>query len=159
MGARRSPTGVTHRAGARRRLGGRVLRYSAGSAVATVCSAVTFLVAYGAFQASPAVATVIGWLAGAAPNYWLNRTWTWRRRGRPSLTHEVLPYAAIVGFTLLIAAVATSAADSVLDGGQVSAGVRVGLVGGTFLAVYAAVFLLRFFLLDQLFQRLSRSTR
>ncbi len=128
------------------------MRYAAGSAVATVCSEVTFLVLYGLLDSSPAVASVLGWLAGAVPNYWLNRTWTWRRRGRPSIRSEVLPYAAIVGVTLLLATAATSVVHNGLTGAQVSDGVRLVLVGGTFLAVYAGVFLGRFFLLDRLFR-------
>jgi putative flippase GtrA len=121
--------------------------------VATVCSEVTFLLLYGAIDATPAVASSIGWLAGAVPNYWLNRTWTWKLRGRPSLTREVLPYVAIVLATLLVATVATSAVHAALDGSQASATVRVVLVGGTFLAVYGVMFLLRYVLLDQLFRR------
>lgn len=142
--SRRSPRGE---------LRAKILRYAAGSVVATVCSEVVFLFVYGALHAMPAVASGIGWLAGAVPNYWLNRTWTWRRRGRPSLTLEVLPYVAIVLGTLVIAVVATSLVDAALAGAQISASVRVVLVGGTFLAVYGLVFVVRFFLLDQLFRR------
>ncbi|MGI8887633.1 MAG: GtrA family protein [Nocardioidaceae bacterium] len=139
--------------GDRQELGQKILRYLAGSVVATVCSEAAFLLLYGALEATPAVASAIGWLAGAVPNYWLNRTWTWRRRGRPSLTGEVLPYVAIVLGTVLLAAVTTSFVDAALAEGQVSSGVRLALVGGTFLMVYGVVFLLRFFLLDQLFRR------
>lgn len=152
------PTAGSDRPGSRRELRATIVRYAAGSVVATVCSEVTFLLCYGALQATPAVASGVAWLAGAVPSYWLNRSWTWRRRGRPSLTREVLPYVAIVLGTLLIAALATSLVDAALAGGQVSAGVRVGLVGGTFLAVYGLVFVLRFFLLDQLFRRVPDSS-
>ncbi len=138
---------------ARRALIAKMGRYAAGSAVATVCSEVTFLALYGGFSAAPAIASGFGWLAGAAPNYWLNRSWTWRRRGRPSLTGEVLPYAGIILGTLLLAAVATSAVDATLSGSQVSDRVRLVLVGGTFLVVYGVVFVLRFVLLDRLFRR------
>lgn len=136
-----------------RKLGQKIRRYVAGSVLATVCSEAAFLLLYGALEATPAVSSTVGWLAGAIPNYWLNRTWTWRRRGRPSLTGEVLPYVAIVLGTVLLAALATSLVDSALAGAAVSSGLRVTLVGATFLAVYGAVFLLRFFLLDQLFRR------
>ncbi len=133
--------------------GRRHLRYAAGSGVATICTQVTFLVLYGALQTTPAVASVVGWLAGAVPNYWLNRSWTWGRRGRPSLTREVLPYVAIVLGTLLVATVATSAVHAALERAQVAAGVRLLLVNGTFLAVYGLMFVLRYFLLDRLFRR------
>jgi putative flippase GtrA len=135
----------------RRELGRKVFRYAAGSVVATVCSEVTFLLLYGVVHSTTVVASVVGWLAGALPNYWLNRTWTWRRRGRPSITRELAPYVAIVLGTLVLAAVATSAVDNALSGDRTSSIVRTALVGGTFLGVYAVVFLIRFFLLDRLF--------
>ncbi len=138
--------------GRRRVLRGRVLRYTAGSVVAAVCSEAAFLLLYGVFQAAPAVAATIGWLAGAVPNYWLNRSWAWGRRGRPSLTGEVLPYVAIVLGTLVVAALSTTAVHNALAGADVSGGQQTALVGGTFLAVYGLIFLLRFFLLDQLFR-------
>jgi len=131
----------------------KIFRYAAGSVVATVCSEVTFLLLYGPASASPALASTLGWLAGAVPNYWLNRSWTWQRQGRPSLTRELLPYVAIVLGTVALAVAATSIADHALSGAEVSDGLRVSLVGGTFLGVYGVVFVLRFFLLDQLFRR------
>jgi putative flippase GtrA len=136
----------------------KVLRYAAGSVVATICSEVTFLLLYGPVGASPAASSVLAWLAGAIPNYWLNRTWTWKRRGRPSLVYETLPYVAIVLVTLLLAAAATTLVDHRLTGAHVSGNVRVALVGGTFLGVYGMVFLLRFFLLEWLFRRAEASS-
>lgn len=128
----------------------KVLRYGTGSVVATVCSEVTFLLLYGVLATSTTTASVLGWLAGAVPNYWMNRTWTWGRRGRPSLRHELLPYVAIVALTLLLAVGATALVDSALAGTSSDA-LRSALVGATFLLVYVLVFVLRFFLFDRLF--------
>lgn len=141
------------RARPRRDVVTKVARYTTGSVVAAACSEVTFLLLYGAFGAGPALASVVGWLAGAVPNYWLNRSWTWRRRGRPSLRHELLPYVAIILGTVALAAAATTVVHRLLEGAGVAGEVRLLGVGGTFLAVYALVFLLRFYLLDQLFRR------
>jgi putative flippase GtrA len=137
---------------------GKILRYAAGSGVATVCTETTFIVLYGPLGAAPAVASCVAWFAGAVPNYWLNRSWTWRRRGRPSLLHEVLPYVAIILVTLFIAILATSSVDHLISGHHVAAGVRVTVVAGTYLAVYGVMFLLRFFLLDSLFRRAGIKT-
>ncbi len=135
----------------RRALDAKVWRYVTGSVVATLCSEVAFLLLYGALHAAPVVASALGWLAGAVPNYWLNRTWAWGRRGRPDLVGELLPYVSIVLSTLLLASVATSVVhDALVDTGH---GLRTVLVGGTFLAVYGVVFVLRFLLLDRLFER------
>jgi putative flippase GtrA len=136
----------------------KVLRYAAGSVVATLCSEVTFLLLYGPLGSGPGKASAAAWLAGAIPNYWLNRTWTWKRRGKPSLVGEVLPYVAIILVTLLLAALATTLVDHQLSGADVSRSVRVALVGGTFLGVYGMVFLLRFFLLEWLFRRAAASS-
>ncbi|CAA9435621.1 MAG: hypothetical protein AVDCRST_MAG35-2888 [uncultured Quadrisphaera sp.] len=135
-------------------LRGKLLRYAGGSGVAAVCSEVAFLLLYGPLGASPGVASVVGWLAGAVPNYWLNRSWTWRRRGRPSLRREVLPYVAIILATVALAVGATSAVHAA-TAGAVTGAWRVVLVNGTFLAVYALVFVLRYALLDRLFRGLE----
>jgi putative flippase GtrA len=121
--------------------------------IATVCSEVVFLALYGPAHAGTTVASVVGWLAGAVPNYWLNRSWAWRRSGRPSLHGELLPYVVIVLVTLLLATVSTGLADRLLQGAAVSESLRWALVGGTFLAVYGVLFVVRFLLLDRLFRR------
>ena len=134
----------------------KMLRYTGGSVVATVCSEVTFVALYGPLGVHPARASVVAWLAGAIPNYWLNRSWTWRRRGRPSLRNEVIPYVLIIGLTLLLATVVTHVLDERLRGADTSSSVRVTLVAAAFFAVYAVMFVLRYFLLDRLFGRLAR---
>ena len=98
--------------------------------------------------------SVVAWLAGAFPNFWLNRNWAWQRTGRPSLRHEVLPYAAIIVSTLVLATIATDLADRWLHQQGTSPSVRVPLVAAVFLGVYVVVFAVRFFLLERLFTRL-----
>ena len=132
---------------------GKVLRYGAGSVVATICSEVAFLALYGIADASTTWAAIVGWLAGAVPNYVLNRSWAWGIRGRPSLRYEVLPYLAIVLVTLGLAVVMTGAADRLVDKMDVSDLTQTLLVGTVFLGVYVVVFVVRFLLFDRLFSR------
>src|SRR3954453_1779553 len=77
-------------------LRGKLARYTGGSVVAAACSELTLLLLYGGRAVAPAWASAGAWVAGAIPNYWLNRSWTWRQRGRPSLRHEVVPYLLII---------------------------------------------------------------
>jgi putative flippase GtrA len=135
----------------RRSMMGKVVRYGTGSVVATVCSYVTFLLVYGPFGASTTWASILGWLAGAVPNYVLNRSWAWGLRGRPSLRREVLPYVVIVLVTLLLAVLTTGWADRLLDGMDISDLARTLIVSLVFLGVYAVVFIARFLLFDRLF--------
>src|SRR3954452_3718602 len=123
----------------------KLLRYAGGSAVATVSSEVTFVLLYGPLHVAPAWASVVAWLAGAVPNYWLNRSWTWRRTGRPGLRDELLPYIAIIALTLLLATLATRWTDAWLHSLDTDPTLRVALVAAVFLGVYVAMFVLRFF--------------
>jgi putative flippase GtrA len=130
----------------------RVLRYGAGSIVATVFSQVTFLVLYGPVGASTTVTSILAWLAGAIPNYFLNRSWAWERTGRPSLTRELLPYAAIIFGTLGLAILATGVGAALLDRTSISHTTETFLVWGIYFLVYVVMFALRFFLFDRLFR-------
>jgi putative flippase GtrA len=137
---------------------GRVARYGAGSIVATICSQVTFLVLYGPVGAGTTVTSTLAWLAGAIPNYFLNRSWTWGRRGRPSLTRELLPYAAIVFGTLGLAILATGLGAAALDRTSISHATETFLVWGIYFTVYVVMFGVRFFLFDRLFRPRQAAT-
>jgi putative flippase GtrA len=134
-------------------LTGKVLRFGTGSVVATVCSQATFLVVYGPLGASTTVSSVLAWFAGAIPNYWINRSWTWGRRGRPSVRRELLPYAAVVLGTLALAIVATTGVEKLLETTSISHAGQTLLVTGTYFMVYAVMFVFRFLLFDRLFTR------
>jgi putative flippase GtrA len=135
-------------------LGPKLLRYFTGSLVATGCSEATFVLLYGPVGMGTAWSSVLSWLAGAIPNFWLNRNWAWQRTGRPSLRREVAPYAAVVIVTLLLATLLTHLADRMLHQEGVASSLRVTLVAAVFLGTYVVVFAVRFFLLERLFTRL-----
>jgi putative flippase GtrA len=136
-------------------LGSKLLRYLGSSMVATVCSEVTFVVVYGPFHIGATSASLLAWLAGAVPNYWLNRRWAWQRTGRPSFRTELLPYIMIVLMTLLLATGITHLLDGWLHHLGTPASLRVGLVAIAYLGVYVVMFALRFLLLDRLFERVA----
>ena len=137
----------------------KLLTFVGGSAVATVCSEGVLLLTYGVLHFYPTVSSVLAWLAGAIPNYWLGRRWTWRRTGRPHLTAEVMPYVAVVLFTLLLAVFTTHTVAVQLKAAHVDRAHRTVLVAGAFLGVYVVMFLVRFWLLNRLFARLHRRDR
>ncbi|WP_298805063.1 GtrA family protein [uncultured Pseudokineococcus sp.] len=134
--------------------GARLLRYAGGSGVATVCSAVAFALLYGPLGASTTTSTLLGWLAGAVPNYVINRTWVWRVEGRPSVRRELGPYVAVVLLTLALASGATALAEALLERAGATDAVRVLGVNVAFLGVYAVMALVRYAVLHQLFRRL-----
>lgn len=130
----------------------RVFRYGTNAIVATVCSQVTFLVLYGWVGVGTTLTSTLAWFAGAIPNYFLNRSWTWGRRGRPSMTREVVPYVAIILGTLGLAIVATGLGAAALDRTSVSHATQTLLVWGIYFTVYVVMFGVRFFLFDRLFR-------
>jgi putative flippase GtrA len=130
----------------------RVFRFGTNAIVATICSQATFIALYGPLGASTTVSSTLAWLAGAIPNYWLNRSWTWRRRGRPSVTRELVPYAAIVLGTLALAIVATGLGEALLEQTTVSPTAQTLLVWAIYFSVYLVMFIFRFLLFDRLFR-------
>jgi putative flippase GtrA len=128
-----------------------LVSFGASSVIATVCSEVVLILCYGVLGISPSIASVIAWFAGAVPNFFVNRAWTWQRRGRPSLRGELLPYAGIVLVTLLIAMLATHGVARATADAEHS--VRTALVAITYFGVYVLMFLVRFVLFQRLYGR------
>jgi putative flippase GtrA len=124
-------------------------RYTAGSIVAGVISQAVFVVCY-ALGSLPAVASITAFVAGAVPNYLLNRRWAWRNSGRADVVRETLPYAVIVVATALAAAAVTSVADAWVRTSVDDRGWQIALVAAAFLATYGAMFVLKFVLFDRL---------
>lgn len=123
-------------------------RYSASSVVAGVISELVFLASYGA-GAAPRVASVVAFVAGAVPNYVLNRRWAWRQRGRVHGTRELLPYLVIIVLTAVAAAAITTAADHWLRGQVDSHLWLTVLVSMAFIGTYGVMFVLKFVLFDR----------
>jgi putative flippase GtrA len=133
----------------RRPLALRLAKFTAGSAVAAAVSEIAFILVYAALDAGPRVAGVVAFLAGAIPNWGLNRRWTWRRRGRPRLGREVLPYVAVVISTAAAATALGGVADGWVRGLEASRSLQVALVAIAYLLPYGGVFLIKFVLFER----------
>ena len=123
-------------------------RYAGASVVAGIISEVVFVVTYW-FAANPLVASLVAFVAGAVPNYLMNRYWAWQRRGRPDRSRELLPYVVIVIITALIAILMTTAADRWVREHVTAHALQVTLVAIAFLATYGTMFVLKFVLFDR----------
>ena len=124
------------------------VRYAAGSLVATGCSEVVLLVGYGLFGLGPQAASMVAWVAGAVPNYLLNRRWAWRERGKAALVREMLPYWVITLGTAALAIAATTAADGWVRHAVAERSERSLLLGVVYLGAYSLVFVIKFALFD-----------
>ncbi|HZX09001.1 GtrA family protein [Kribbella sp.] len=117
-------------------------KYSASSVVATVVSQLAFALCYW-FGAPALVATLVAWLAGAVPNYVLNRRYTWGRSG------QKLPYTIIVIGSAVTAALVTSLTDHLVQPIESHAW-KTLLVTGSYFGTYAVLFIVKFVLFDRL---------
>jgi len=116
-------------------------RYSASSVVATVVSQLAFALCYW-FGSAAIVATLVAWLAGAVPNYVMNRRWAWGRGG------QLLPYAIIVIGTAATAALVTTVTSHLVQGIDSHAW-KTLLVTGSYFGTYGVLFILKFLLFDR----------
>lgn len=133
----------------RSRLAGRFARYTAGSVIAGVISQVTFVTLYGLELTGPQAASVSAFVAGAVPNYVMNRVWAWGRRGRARLRGEVLPYVATILTTAALAAVVTALVDRHVHLVSGVHAVQVAIVNLAFLGTYGLMFLIKFLLFER----------
>ena len=126
-----------------------ISRFAAASAVATGISQVVFLLSY-SLGATPVVSTVLAWLAGAIPNFTLNRR-TWGGGGREALRGELLRYGVISVGTALLAAGATHLAEiAATSAFPHTRPAQVAVVWGAFIGTYAVMFVIKFVLIDRL---------
>ncbi|MCU1656360.1 MAG: hypothetical protein JWO57_1016 [Pseudonocardiales bacterium] len=85
----------------------RLSRYAIGSLICFGVSEVVFVALFGAHVLGARGASVTASVAGVPPGYFLNRTWTWGRRGRSDFRREVLPYWLTALVSTALAAVVT----------------------------------------------------
>jgi putative flippase GtrA len=123
-------------------------KYSASSVIAGVISELAFVICYW-LGTAPVAASVVAFVAGALPNYLLNRRWAWGRKGRADRRRELLPYAIIVIVTAAAAALTTTAADHWIRARIESHTGQTILVSAVFLGTYGVLFILKFVLFDR----------
>ncbi len=124
-------------------LGVRITRYTIGSLVAAATSAVVFAILY-VLGLSTTACSVIAFVAGAIPNWILNRRWAWAIKGRVAFGREVFAYIIVSALTLLASSEVTGWTQHQVQSLPSHYGIRVALVTGSYLGVFAVLFLLRF---------------
>ena len=117
----------------------KLFRYTVGSVVALLTSLVVFALAYG-LGAGTVPANVLAFVAGAIPNWILNRAWAWERRGRVHVGREILLYAVVSVLSLAASSAATGWAGTVVPRVTADRTLQVLLVAAAYLATYGVLF-------------------
>lgn len=128
----------------------RVGGYSAGSVVAAVTSEVAFTATFGWAHAGTVWASAAGFVAGAIPNYILNRRWAWPDRRTENRRREMTRYGIVALATFVASVAATKWTEGLANRFTVSHFWRVALVAAAFLAVSGVFFVLKFLLFQRL---------
>lgn len=124
-------------------LGTRITRYTIGSVVAALTSAVTFAILY-VLGIGTTTCSVVAFAAGAIPNWILNRRWAWALKGKVAFGREVGGYIVVSALTLLASSEATGWTQHQVQSIPSHYGIRVLLVTGSYVAVFAVLFVFRF---------------
>ncbi len=83
--------------------------------IAGLISEATFALCFW-LGSSATAASLIAFVAGAVPNYLMNRYWAWQRRDRIGGARELVPYLVIILSTALLATLITNGADALVQG-------------------------------------------
>ena len=128
---------------ARSRLGIRYGRFTVAAIAAFATTEIVLTICAGPLELTATWASVISWFSGALVSYVLSR-WAWKRKGRPSLLKETLPFWVVSAMVVVILTLATkfgyhSAAWMNLSGAE-----RVLYVDAVYGVANVGTFLLRF---------------
>jgi putative flippase GtrA len=129
-------------------LGARITRYTLGSIVAAATSAIVFALMY-VLGASTTACSVTAFVAGAIPNWVLNRRWAWQVQGRIAFGREIVAYIIVSAVTLFLTTESTAWTQRHVQSIPAHHGFRAALVTGSYLAVFAVLFAVRFVLYER----------
>ena len=98
--------GDTLAAKARSKLGIRFGRFAVAAIAAFVTTEVGLSICAGPLRLTATWATLIAWFSGAVVSYVLSR-WAWKRKGRPNLLRETVPFWIVSAMVIVVLTLAT----------------------------------------------------
>src|SRR6516165_10153354 len=128
---------------ARTTLGIRFGRFTVAAISAFATTEVVLTICAGPLQLSATWASLIAWFSGALVSYVLSR-WAWKRKGRPNLLKETLPFWIVSAMVVAILTVATKFAYHAASWMNLSGAERVLFVDAVYGVANVGTFLLRF---------------
>lgn len=127
-------------------LSARFTKYALGSVVAFISSNVAFAAFYVA-GASTTAASIAGFVAGAIPNWILNRRWAWQVQGRPP-ARQWLGYIAVSIVVLITTSAATGWTNAHVQSIPSGHGLRLVIVTAAYVFVTVVLFFAKFLIYD-----------
>ena len=140
---------VTHRISdtltqkARTKLGIRFGRFTVAAIAAFATTEVVLTICAGPLDLTATWAGIISWFSGALVSYVLSR-WAWKRKGRPSLLKETLPFWVVSAMVVMILLLATKFGYHSAEWMNLQGVERVLYVDAVYGVANVGTFLLRF---------------
>jgi len=113
-----------------------------GSVIAFVLSNVAFALFY-VTNASTTACSVAGFIAGAVPNWILNRRWAWQQQCRPHV-RQIIGYIGVSIVVLVTTSAATGWTNSHVQSIPSHHGLRLLIVTASYVAVTIVLFVAKF---------------
>ncbi len=137
---------------ARSHEGRKIIRFTSVSAISTIVSFSSISILYG-FHIIPGImtATVTGNLIATLPSYYLNRTWTWGKRGRSHFRKEIVPFWTMSGLGIVVSMLGATWAKDVVHEHHWRHIVNTGLVSFTNLASFGLFWILKMMVFNRIF--------
>jgi putative flippase GtrA len=120
----------------------RITKYALGSVVAFIASNVAFALFY-VGGASTTLCSGAGFLAGAIPNWILNRRWAWQVQGRPP-ARQIIGYIGVSIGVLVTTSAATGWTNSHVQSIPAHHGLRLLIVTASYVLVTVVLFVVKF---------------
>ena len=128
---------------ARSKLGIRFGRFAVAAMAAFLTTLVTLTICAGPLALTATWASLISWFSGALVSYVLSR-WAWKRKGRPSLLKETLPFWIVSAMVIVILTLATKFAYHSASWMNLTGAERVLYVDAIYGLANIGTFVLRF---------------
>ena len=128
---------------ARSKLGIRFGRFTVAAIAAFATTEVVLTICAGPLDLTATWASLISWFSGALVSYVLSR-WAWRRKGRPSLLKETVPFWIVSAMVVVILLLATKFAYHSAGWMHLGGAERVLYVDAVYGTANIGTFLLRF---------------
>jgi putative flippase GtrA len=127
----------------RGKLGVRFGRFAVAALAAFATTEIVFTICAGPLGLSATWATLIAWFSGALVSYILSR-WAWKRKGRPSLLKETLPFWVVSAMVVAILTLANKFGYHSAGWMHLTGAERVLYLDGVYGVANLGTFVLRF---------------
>lgn len=128
----------------------RLWKFASVSVISTILSQGILVLTYDVISFRSAIAcNVIATAISTVPAYWLNRTWTWGKRGKSNLWSEVAPFWVIAFIGLVLSTVAVGLAAHNADHISSSHFIQRAFVQVANLVTYAIIWVGRYFIFNK----------